>query len=83
MTKETENNDIKEMSFEQSLKELEEIVRSLEEGGGELDKSIESYTRGTALQKNCEKRLAEAKLKVEKIIANDGGKVELEEVETE
>jgi len=62
-------DDIKKLSFEDSLKELEDIVRKLESGGQSLDNSIEDYTRGTALKKHCEEKLNEAKLKVEKIVA--------------
>ncbi len=63
------------LSFEEAIRELEGIVRKLEAGGLELDRSIEYYTRGTALRTHCEKKLQEAKLKVEKIIASPGGAV--------
>lgn len=74
MTKaENKHEDIKDLSFEDALKELETIVRDLEAGGQALDASIEHYTRGTALRSHCEKKLVEAKMKVEKIVA-DGEK---------
>lgn len=61
------------LSFEQALKELEAIVRKLEGGQGELESAIADYERGTALQQHCQKRLADAKMKVEKIMqAADG-----------
>lgn len=62
---------ITDMSFEESLKELEEIVRTLETGGLDLEKSIKNYERGTSLKNNCESKLNEAKLKVEKITSQD------------
>ena len=65
--------DIEAMSFEQAIKELETIVRKLETGNGELEAAISDYTRGTALREHCQKKLADAKLKVEKIIQSQGG----------
>ena len=73
MSKETLPN-----SFEESLKELEQIVRRMESGGQDLDRSIADYERGMALKALCEKRLNEAKLKVEKIVKSADGKVKTE-----
>ena len=61
-------DDIALMSFEQALKELEVIVRKLEAGQGELETAIADYARGTALKEHCQKRLAGAKMKVDKIM---------------
>lgn len=72
MSESAKHKDIESLSFEEALQELDQIVRKLEEGGQQLDNAIEYYSRGTALRKHCEKRLTEAKLKVEKIIAKDG-----------
>lgn len=63
------------MSFEQALKELELIVRKLEGGQGELESAIADYERGTALQNHCQKKLADAKMKVDKIIQTADGKL--------
>ncbi len=65
--------DIKAMSFEQALAELEEIVGRLESGDSKLDDAIQSYERGAALKLHCETKLREAQDKVEKIkLAADG-----------
>ena len=64
-------SEAKDLSFEQSLQELEEIVRKLESGQTNLDDAIKDYERGNSLRKNCETKLADAKLKVEKIIKNE------------
>lgn len=61
-------------SFEEALKELEAIVRRLESGGQDLEAAIKDYERGAALKTLCEKRLSEARLKVEKIIGAKEGK---------
>lgn len=68
------HEDIKTMSFETALKELEEIVSQLESGDVELDKSITIYERGAALKAHCEARLKDAELKVNKIVLGPDGK---------
>ena len=64
---------IESMSFEDALTELESIVRNLETGQTKLDDSIQSYERGVALKKHCEKRLNNARLKIEKISMDESG----------
>jgi exodeoxyribonuclease VII small subunit len=59
--------DIDKLSFEDALKELEQIVQALEGGRGKLDEAIRSYERGAALKRHCEKKLAEAQARIEKI----------------
>ncbi|MGI9423302.1 MAG: exodeoxyribonuclease VII small subunit, partial [Hyphomicrobiaceae bacterium] len=49
------HGDIKEMSFERALKELESIVGRLETGDVELEESIVIYERGEALREHCDK----------------------------
>lgn len=61
------------VSFEAALKELETIVRKLESGSGDLDASINDYVRGTELKTFCEKKLKDARLKVEKIVKTQDG----------
>jgi exodeoxyribonuclease VII small subunit len=58
---------IGELSFEQALKRLEEIVRKLESGEASLDESIELYGEGDRLKQQCEARLQAAQAKIEKI----------------
>lgn len=74
---------IQQMSFEQALSELEQIVRKLESGQGELDQSIEDYTKGTALKNHCQKKLEDARLKVEKLIKQPDGSLTSETFNTE
>ncbi len=69
--------DIANLSFEQALSELEAIVRKLESGQGDLESSIHDYTRGAALKTHCEKKLADAKLRVDKIIRDANGNLAL------
>ena len=67
--------DISELSFEDALKELEAIVKQLEQGQVKLDEAITAYERGALLKKHCEQKLAEAKMKVEKIVFSADGSV--------
>lgn len=67
------NEDIKAMSFEQALKELEGIVDRLEKGNVELEASIKIYERGEALKAHCDALLRKAEAKVEKIALNASG----------
>jgi exodeoxyribonuclease VII small subunit len=67
--------DIAGLSFEDALKELEGIVQQLERGQVKLDEAITAYERGALLKKHCEQKLAEAKMKVEKIVFSADGSV--------
>ena len=72
-SKPQENKDISGLSFEAALGELEGIVKRLEQGEGELDKAIGDYERGMALKAHCEAKLADARMKVEKVVQKAGG----------
>ena len=71
-------DDIKKMSFEAALTEIEDIVRELESGQGELNEAINAYARGAALKKHCEAKLKEAQAKIDKIVLGPDGKVSSE-----
>lgn len=64
---------VDKLSFEEALAELEGIVRQLEAGEVELEKSIAIYERGAALKAHCESRLKSAELKVEQIVQGASG----------
>ena len=66
-------NDIEQMSFEAALAELEQIVRSLEQGQAPLDESIELYQRGDRLKRHCEARLKAAQARIEQIALGPDG----------
>jgi exodeoxyribonuclease VII small subunit len=65
--------DIAAMPFEQAMQELERIVGELEKGAVSLDDSVTFYARGKALQERCEKLLAEAEARIEKITLGENG----------
>lgn len=70
----SEKMQISEMSFEQALQALEEIVTQLERGDVPLDKSIDLYERGERLRAACQDRLDAAQARIEKIVAGADGK---------
>jgi len=74
---------VKDLSFEQALKELEAIVRALESGNAELDRALADYARGTELKDHCLQKLNDAKLKVEKLSVNAAGAATLEPFDTQ
>lgn len=65
--------DIATLSFEDALRALEEVVRSLESGEVPLDETITLYERGEALRKHCQTRLDAAQARIEKIVAGPDG----------
>jgi len=67
------DNKIDEMSFEEALAELEQVVGQLESGDSPLDASIALYERGAALRAHCERKLASAEEKVAQITKSADG----------
>jgi exodeoxyribonuclease VII small subunit len=51
--------------FEQSLKNLEEIVKQLEQGELTLDESLKKYEQAISLARNCQEVLSQAEQKIE------------------
>jgi exodeoxyribonuclease VII small subunit len=62
-----------ELSFEEALAELERVVDALERGDVPLERSIDLYERGEALREVCEKRLKDAQMRVDRIVAGPNG----------
>lgn len=64
---------VTEMSFEQAMAELEQVLGQLERGDVALDQSITLYERGAALKARCEAKLKEAEEKVAAITLDSDG----------
>ena len=64
---------VTEMSFEESMKELESVVDRLERGDVPLNASIDLYERGAALKKRCEEELKRAEEKIAAITFDADG----------
>ena len=58
-------------NFEDSIKELEKIVKTLEEGEPSLDESLKKFENGISLIKVCQKELESAENKI-KELTEDG-----------
>ncbi|WP_244970450.1 exodeoxyribonuclease VII small subunit [Novosphingobium aerophilum] len=63
-----------ELSFEDALRALEDVVRKLESGEVPLDDSITLYERGEALRLHCQARLDAAQARIEKIVGGADGR---------
>ncbi len=65
---------VAELTFEEALKELEQIVASLERGDAPLDDSIKLYERGSLLRQRCADRLDAAQARIEAIKLDSDGR---------
>jgi len=70
---ENANADVKRLTFERAIEELESIVKRLEEGKVPLEESVTIYERGEALKRRCEELLRQAEARVDKITTDAGG----------
>ncbi|MBQ8351737.1 MAG: exodeoxyribonuclease VII small subunit [Clostridia bacterium] len=68
-----------QMTFEEAMAKLEEIVRMLENGKEGLEASLSSFEEGIALVKYCNEKLTKAEQKVRILMQGEGG--ELQEVD--
>ena len=71
----------KELSFEEKLNKLEEIVSELEQGNIDLDDAINKYTEAMKLAKECSKKLDDATKAVNKILNSKGDLEDFKELE--
>ena len=71
---------VDEMSFEDAMRELEQVVSDLERGDVALEESIKLYERGAELKKRCETKLKEAEEKVAVITIDSAGQLETKSV---
>ena len=72
-----------EKTFEQSIKELEQVVVDLEKGDLSLDDAIAKFEAGIKLSKECESKLDEAEKKINVLVGKDELKEEPFVVEEE
>ncbi|MDR0580784.1 MAG: exodeoxyribonuclease VII small subunit, partial [Holosporaceae bacterium] len=73
--------DINQMEFEQAMKELENIVKILEEGKSPLKESVNLYERGAKLKKHCDNILESAQLRINQISLDRDGLMKQTEVD--
>ena len=61
------------MTFEQNMQRLEQIVRAMERGDVALEESLKLFQEGTELVRKCGKLLDEAELQVKKVMTDANG----------
>ncbi|UCG05757.1 MAG: exodeoxyribonuclease VII small subunit [Desulfobacterales bacterium] len=62
-------------TFEQSMKQLEQIVQELESGDIPLEKAIKKFEEGVQLSKSCSKMLEETEKKISILLTNTAGEI--------
>ena len=62
----------KELSFEESLLNLEEIVKKLETGDVPLDDAIDEFNKAMKLAKSCDEKLKKAEESITKMVKDNG-----------
>jgi exodeoxyribonuclease VII small subunit len=67
--------DIAGLGFDDALAELQRTVAELEAGGQPLERALELYERGVALQQHCERLIGEAELRVKRLVERAGGQL--------
>jgi exodeoxyribonuclease VII small subunit len=67
--------DVRKLSFERAMEELESIVTRLEGGKVPLEESVVIYERGESLKRRCEELLRQAEARVDKITTDTDGQV--------
>ena len=65
------SNEKKELSFEENLEKLEEIVKKLENGDVPLDDAIKEFNEAMVLAKKCDEKLKSAEEAITKVVNND------------
>jgi exodeoxyribonuclease VII small subunit len=68
-------------SLENSIKRLEKIVESLEDGSVPLEEAIKMYEEGIELSRSCIEKLTQAELKLKKLSKKIDDSFEVEDIE--
>ena len=67
------------LNFEETMKELEEVVQKLENGELNLDESIQEFEKGMKLSKDASKYLENAEKKITKLVSTEDGNIKEED----
>lgn len=70
-------------TFEEAMKELEQVVAKLESGDVTLDESLKLFEKGIKLSGSCQKKLDEAERRVKILTAGSDGEMTEENFEAE
>lgn len=72
-----------ELTFEQSLQQLEQIVSQLERGDVPLEEALDTFQKGMVLSKQCKDQLANAEKTLAKMMTDANQEVPFEEAKNE
>jgi exodeoxyribonuclease VII small subunit len=67
-----------DLTFEQALKRLEEIVEALETEDLDLDKSLQFFEEGVYLSRHCNQQLQAAEKRIDVLLKKADGTLEAE-----
>lgn len=70
-------------TFENSMLELEQVVKKLEKGDTTLDESLSLFEKGVKLSKECQNMLDKAEKKVSVLLKNENGEIEKQDFLTQ
>lgn len=72
-----------DLTFEEALKQMEDIVNKLEEGELPLNRSLEMFEEGIKLYRYCVSKMEEVEGKVSVILRNDEDEIRKIDMEIE
>jgi exodeoxyribonuclease VII small subunit len=71
-----QSDDIVELSFEEALTNLEEIIQRMESGEAPLDSLVTHYQTGVKMLKLCRMKIEGAEMKIKEVQEKDGEFIE-------
>jgi exodeoxyribonuclease VII small subunit len=67
---------IEGLAFDEAMAEFQRVVGELEAGGQPLEEALALYERGVALQGHLERLLADAELRIRRLVERSGGRLD-------
>jgi len=83
MAEKKRKDELSKLSFEESIRQLKEIVDKIEQGQIPLQDSLDQYEKGMSLIKHCRSILQKAEKRIEKISREQEAEEETAEEQTE
>ena len=71
MSTKTSTSDDEQLSFEEAMAELDDLVSQMENGDLSLDDSLKAFERGVMLTRQCQQALSQAELRVKTLTDAD------------
>lgn len=71
MSTKTNTSDDEQLTFEEAMAELDDLVSQMEDGDLNLDDSLKAFERGVMLTRQCQQALSHAELRVKTLTNAD------------